>query len=133
LKDTLACLLPSNLPIEQKKMARHQNPPFRAEHLGSLLRSDALVQKRDELSEGKIAREELIPLEDHDIKEIVAKQKELGFPAITDGEYRRHSKFPVVKTFVAAESIVELCTDCLGSVLGLFLPQPRRVHAAGKA
>lgn len=72
-------------------MPRHQNPPFRAEHLGSLLRTDLLVQKRDEMVEGKVAKEELSPIEDRDIKDIVAKQQELGYHAITDGEYRRHS------------------------------------------
>lgn len=75
-------------------MARHQNPPFRAEHLGSLLRTETLVKKRDLLTEGKATREELIPIEDQDIKDIVAKQQELGFHAITDGEYRRHSMPP---------------------------------------
>lgn len=74
-------------------MSRHQNPPFRAEHLGSLLRTETLVKKRDALIEGKATREELVPIEDQDIKDIVAKQQELGFRAITDGEYRRHSKF----------------------------------------
>ncbi|GAM39548.1 hypothetical protein TCE0_034f11184 [Talaromyces pinophilus] len=84
-------------------MARHQNPPFRAEHLGSLLRTETLVKKRDLLTEGKVTREELIPIEDQDIKDIVAKQQELGFSAITDGEYRRHmfwgSFFPNLQGF----------------------------------
>ncbi|EEA27214.1 hypothetical protein TMatcc_004506 [Talaromyces marneffei ATCC 18224] len=84
-------------------MSRHQNPPFRAEHLGSLLRTEALVQKRDLLTEGKATREELIPIEDQDIKDIVAKQEELGFRGITDGEYRRHmfwgSFFPNLEGF----------------------------------
>jgi methionine synthase II (cobalamin-independent) len=84
-------------------MARHQNPPFRAEHLGSLLRTETLVKKRDLLTEGKATREELIPIEDQDIKDIVAKQEELGFRAITDGEYRRHmfwgSFFPNLEGF----------------------------------
>ncbi|EED19632.1 Methionine synthase, vitamin-B12 independent, putative [Talaromyces stipitatus ATCC 10500] len=84
-------------------MTRHQNPPFRAEHLGSLLRTETLVKKRDLLTEGKVTPKELIPIEDQDIKDIVAKQLELGYHAITDGEYRRHmfwgSFFPNLEGF----------------------------------
>ncbi|CRG86337.1 putative protein YxjH [Talaromyces islandicus] len=84
-------------------MPRHQNPPFRAEHLGSLLRTDLLVQKRDELVEGKVSKADLTPIEDRDIKDIVAKQQELGYRGITDGEYRRHmfwgSFFPGLEGF----------------------------------
>lgn len=70
----------------------HRNPPFRAEHLGSLLRTDELVKKREEFEHGKASASDLKPIEDRDIQEIVKIQKELGFRAITDGEYRRHSK-----------------------------------------
>jgi methionine synthase II (cobalamin-independent) len=73
-------------------MAQHRNPPFRAEHLGSLLRSENLLKKRDEVIEGKAPNSELVSIEDQDIKDIVQKQKELGYSGITDGEYRRHSK-----------------------------------------
>lgn len=98
-------------------MPRHQNPPFRAEHLGSLLRTDLLVQKRDELVEGKVSKEDLVPIEDQDIKDIVAKQQELGYHAITDGEYRRHSNF-------FFPSCRELKLTKESSVLGLLLPRP---------
>ena len=72
----------------------HRNPPFRAEHLGSLLRTEELKQKRDEVDAGKAPESELKAIEDRDINEIVKIQKELGYSAITDGEYRRHSKKP---------------------------------------
>ncbi|KAH8695256.1 putative methionine synthase, vitamin-B12 independent [Talaromyces proteolyticus] len=84
-------------------MSRHQNPPFRAEHLGSLLRTDILVAKRNGLTVGTVSREELVPIEDQDINDIVAKQEQLGYHAITDGEYRRHmfwgSFFPGLEGF----------------------------------
>lgn len=72
----------------------HQRPPFRAEHMGSLLRPKALSDKRITL-DGKKAVEiakddELQALEDESIKEAVKMQIDLGFHAITDGEYRRH-------------------------------------------
>lgn len=70
----------------------HRNPPFRAEHLGSLLRTEALLKKRAEVNAGKAPKSELTAIEDQDIKDVVKLQKELGYSAITDGEYRRHSK-----------------------------------------
>ncbi|WEW59146.1 hypothetical protein PRK78_004615 [Emydomyces testavorans] len=70
-----------------------RNPPFRAEHLGSLLRTGELLQKRAALDEGMAVAADLKPLEDRDIKEIVDLQLTLGYRAITDGEYRRHSVF----------------------------------------
>jgi len=68
----------------------HRNPPFRAEHLGSLLRSDKLLEARHKWEEGKATEADLKPIEDDDIKDIVKTQLDLGYRAITDGEYRRH-------------------------------------------
>lgn len=66
----------------------HREPPFRAEHLGSLLRPTNLLDKRAEVHEAKAKPEELKPLEDAAIKDIVAKQQEWGYRALSDGEYR---------------------------------------------
>lgn len=72
----------------------HQRPPFRAEHLGSLLRPQQLVDKRVALDGVKtevIANDkELHKIEDEAINEIVKAQLDLGFHAVNDGEYRRH-------------------------------------------
>lgn len=72
----------------------HQRPPFRAEHMGSLLRPQALTAKRVSL-DGKTALEirqddELRSLEDNSINDIVKEQISLGYRAIGDGEFRRH-------------------------------------------
>lgn len=80
------------------KRQQRQGPPFRAEHIGSLLRSDELLKKRDEIDRGEASKAELKRLEDRDIKSIVKTQQELGYHAITDGEYRRHSKEHVKST-----------------------------------
>jgi hypothetical protein len=73
-----------------------QRPPFHAEHLGSLLRPRVLTEKRmqlDGLSALDIKKdEELHRLEDDAIDDIVKVQLDLGFHAITDGEYRRSAK-----------------------------------------
>lgn len=66
----------------------HRNPPFRAEHLGSLLRPKNLLDKRAEVHDGKAKAEELKPLEDEAIKDIVDKQQQWGYRALSDGEYR---------------------------------------------
>jgi methionine synthase II (cobalamin-independent) len=69
----------------------HRNPPFRAEHLGSLLRTDKLLEVRHANEVGKASDSELRAVEDLDVKDIVKTQLDLGYHAITDGEYRRHS------------------------------------------
>ena len=68
----------------------HRNPPFRAEHLGSLLRTEKLLDTRHAWEAKKTSEAELRSVEDQDVKEIVQEQISLGFHAITDGEYRRH-------------------------------------------
>ncbi|KAJ9661683.1 hypothetical protein H2198_001859 [Neophaeococcomyces mojaviensis] len=66
-----------------------RSPPFRAEHLGSLLRPKELLTKRNAFEAGKVSQSELSPVEDEAIKTTVKMQTDLGFRAISDGEYRR--------------------------------------------
>lgn len=68
----------------------HRNPPFRAEHLGSLLRTEKLLETRHAWEAKKASEQELRSIEDDDVKAIVREQLSIGFHAITDGEYRRH-------------------------------------------
>lgn len=69
----------------------HQRPPFRAEHLGSLLRPEPLLNVRHKIDQGEKGLErELMTFEDTFVKEIVKEQLDLGFHAVSDGEYRRH-------------------------------------------
>ena len=63
----------------------NRNLPFRAEHLGSLLRPDNLLRTRDDLDNGKAEHEQLTSIEDTSVKDIVDTQIELGFHPITDG------------------------------------------------
>ena len=65
------------------------NPPFRAEHVGSLLRPDELVKKRYEVADGKATEADLHPLEEKAIAEVVKLQKDCGFHAVSSGEYAR--------------------------------------------
>ncbi|WP_432479441.1 5-methyltetrahydropteroyltriglutamate--homocysteine S-methyltransferase [Nocardioides sp. GXQ0305] len=66
-------------------------PPFRADHVGSLLRPPDLLQARDDHAAGAISAAELRAAEDHAIEEVVALQHEAGLRSATDGEFRRAS------------------------------------------
>src|SRR5262247_1448725 len=75
-------------------------PPFRAEHVGSLLRPAALLQARAEAEgdqyrqvSGPLKYAQLKQLEDAAIADVVTLQEDVGLQAITDGEFRRRSWF----------------------------------------
>lgn len=68
-----------------------KNAPFRFDIVGSFLRPDYLKKARKDYSEGKINKEELKNIEDKAIIELIKKQKNIGLPVITDGEFRRSS------------------------------------------
>ena len=65
------------------------NPPFRADHVGSLLRPPDVLAARKQCAEGKLSRAELRAIEDKHIAHAVKMQESVGLKAITDGEYRR--------------------------------------------
>src|SRR6266849_6180162 len=64
-------------------------PPFRADHVGSLLRPAALKDARAKRERGEIGAEELAKIEDREIEKIIRKQEDIGLKAVTDGEFRR--------------------------------------------
>src|ERR671918_1592310 len=66
-------------------------PPFRADHVGSLLRPPELLQARDDFSTGRISGEELAAIEDDAIRDVVRMQADVGLQSATDGEFRRAS------------------------------------------
>lgn len=68
----------------------HQRPPFRAEHLGSLLRPEPLLAERHALDKKTGDPKKLAAIEDTSINDVVKEQLDLGFHAVSDGEYRRH-------------------------------------------
>ena len=72
-------------------MAVRATPPFRADHVGSLLRPPELLRAREEFAAGRISAEELRRVEDDAIRSIVAMQEDVGLQAATDGEFRRAS------------------------------------------
>ncbi len=65
------------------------HPPFRADHVGSLLRPPELKQARADFKNGKIPREKLKAAEDQAIRKAVSLQEAAGLQSVTDGEFRR--------------------------------------------
>jgi 5-methyltetrahydropteroyltriglutamate--homocysteine methyltransferase len=70
-------------------IAPRTRAPFRADHVGSLLRPQALREARAARALGQITAEALREIEDRCIREAVARQESIGLRAATDGEYRR--------------------------------------------
>lgn len=64
-------------------------PPFRADHVGSLLRPVDLKQARARHEKGDLGAEELRAIEDRAIERVIRKQEEIGLRSATDGEFRR--------------------------------------------
>jgi methionine synthase II (cobalamin-independent) len=73
------------------KTGRRTKPPFRADHVGSLLRPSEVIQARDDFAAGRIDAAQLRAIEDDAIREIVRKQEDVGLQSATDGEFRRAS------------------------------------------
>lgn len=69
--------------------SHHHLPPYRADHVGSLLRTERIKQARLQKANGEITAEQLREVENEEITRIVEKQKEIGLKAVTDGEFRR--------------------------------------------
>src|SRR5580704_15400584 len=72
-------------------MPESLRPPFRADHVGSLLRPPELLRARDDFAAGRIEAGQLRDTEDSAIREVVRMQREVGLRTATDGELRRES------------------------------------------
>src|SRR5258707_14892293 len=64
-------------------------PPFRADQVGSLLRSAPVKAARTRRATGEITPAELKAVEDAEIRKLVARQESIGLQAVTHGEFRR--------------------------------------------
>ena len=72
-------------------MTQRTRPPFRADHVGSLLRPQSLLDLREQAKSGTVTPAELRVHEDECIAEVAKMQESLGLQSITDGEFRRES------------------------------------------
>src|SRR6202166_160022 len=73
---------------EDRPMPRTK-PPFRADVVGSILRTAPLKEARAKREKGEISAAQLTEVEDREIEKIIKKQEEVGLKLATDGEYRR--------------------------------------------
>jgi 5-methyltetrahydropteroyltriglutamate--homocysteine methyltransferase len=70
-------------------MSKRNKPPFRADHVGSLLRPNALKKAREQRAKNEITPAQLKEVEDREIERVIKKQEDAGLQSITDGEFRR--------------------------------------------
>src|SRR5664279_2168822 len=70
-------------------MSARTAPPFRADHVGSLLRTAPLKEARAKRERGEITAGQLKAIEDREIAGIIKRQEDIGLQAVTDGEFRR--------------------------------------------
>jgi len=70
-------------------MASHGKPPFRADHVGSLLRPQNLLEAREKMKKGELPADALKAVEDEAVRAVVKLQEEIGLQSVTDGDFRR--------------------------------------------
>jgi methionine synthase II (cobalamin-independent) len=70
-------------------MSARTAPPFRADHVGSLLRTGPLKLARAQRERGEITSADLNAVENHEIEKVIKRQEDIGLQAVTDGEFRR--------------------------------------------
>src|SRR5439155_22636343 len=75
----------------EETMSIRVKPPFRADHVGSLLRPQRLLKARGDFAAGRVSAEELRAVEDEAIRDVVKMQEDVGLQSATDGEFRRAS------------------------------------------
>jgi 5-methyltetrahydropteroyltriglutamate--homocysteine methyltransferase len=80
----------AGMTVGREKMQR-SSPPFRADQVGSLLRTAALKAAREKRKNGELSEQALTEIEDREIEAVIRKQEGVGLQSITDGEYRRIS------------------------------------------
>ena len=87
-------------------------PPFRADHVGSLLRPAALKDARARREKNEITAEQLKAVEDREIANAIRRQEDVGLKSITDGEFRRAfwnydflGKLPGVEAYLGERKI----------------------------
>jgi len=73
----------------RKPMTQRTTPPFRADHVGSLLRTAPLKDARSKRAQGVITAAQLKEIEDREIENVIKKQEDVGLKLATDGEFRR--------------------------------------------
>ncbi len=113
-------------------MARTR-PPFRADHVGSLVRPPELVRARERFGKGEASRDELASIQHAAIREVVRRQEEIGLQAVTDGEFNRASwQTDFLLKFANVEPAASKFTIHFHSEKGDAEGRPHTVRVVGK-
>jgi 5-methyltetrahydropteroyltriglutamate--homocysteine methyltransferase len=114
-------------------MSQRTKPPFRAEHVGSLIRPKALVAAREAKAKGEISAEALTHIQHDAIREIVRLQEEIGFQAINDGEFNRQGwQGDFQLKFANVKRVASRFTVHFHSAKGDTANQPPTLEIVGK-
>ncbi|HUZ75840.1 MAG TPA: 5-methyltetrahydropteroyltriglutamate--homocysteine S-methyltransferase [Stellaceae bacterium] len=114
-------------------MSPRTTPPFRADHVGSLLRPPELHQAREARARNAISAADLARAEDEAIRGAVKLQEELGLKSITDGEYRRGSwNQDFLQSFSGVEVVQGRITVRFHSQEGALEGRPTGFRIVGK-
>src|SRR6516225_11593137 len=81
--------LPLSGEVRTKQMTQRTSPPFRADHVGSLLRPPAIKTAREQRAHKEITDVALRAIEDREIEKTIARQEQIGLQLATHGEFRR--------------------------------------------
>ena len=114
--------------------ARQARPPFRADHIGSLLRPPALTWARTKAEAGVLAPLELRRIEDVAIGDAVALQEDVGLKVVTDGEFRRaYFHLDFLTAIEGAQAVVDPTAAHFHKADGEVLEfSPPRLSIAGR-
>ncbi len=107
--------------------------PFRADHVGSLIRPDYLIEARQKHAAGEISAEELQEVQENAIREVVALQEGVGLHSVTDGEYNRGSwQTDFLLRFANVEPYQSAHKSTFRSAAGTVESKPHSVRVTGK-
>jgi 5-methyltetrahydropteroyltriglutamate--homocysteine methyltransferase len=114
-------------------MTARTKPPFRADHVGSLLRPQALLDARARRERGEITADQLREVEDVAVRDVAKMQEDLGFHGVTDGEFRRkqwHTDF--LKAFANVAMVPSSVKVKFHTEKGDIEMEPPGLRVAGK-
>lgn len=108
-------------------------PPFRADHVGSLLRPESLRRAREQFKSGQIDRDALRKAEDAAVIEAIQLQQSVGLRSVTDGEFRRASwRADFLRELDGVESVDEPTEVKFRTAEGSFSYRQPGIHVTGK-
>jgi len=114
-------------------LSQVSRPPFRADHVGSLIRTDALIAARERHAAGEIDGDSLRATRESAIREVVALQEEVGLHSVTDGEYNRGSwQSDFLLRFTNVEPYEARLTTTFHNDKGSAQSKPHAMRVVGK-